>query len=229
MFAVIYYVCCKHNSNINLIEKCVHFLLQWIFVKQIAVRSAAHIVFVRLYEKLEFNKEPFYETYKGLKSFLHSNESIINSKGLWKWSYANDFRFNLIDCNNLLHPNYILCEIPRVTQMSSDEIYYCAFDSAYRNLSLQVEIFSERCEFLKDNEISLAASNDSSGYGSVDGNVQRKIVPFRESFIDAQLLKSLPPEFQLNEKVCSKSDYNYFVNVLLINLIIIFFRKQTVI
>lgn len=202
MFAVIYYVCCKHNTNVNLIEKCINFLVRWIFVKQIAIRSAAHTVFVRLYEKLDFSKEPLKETYKSLKEFLVSIESVNNSKGLWKWSYSNDFRFNSIDCNNLLHPNYILCEIPRVTQMTTDEIYHGVFDKAHENLSIQTEVNTERCEFLKENEISLTVSNDSSGYGSIDGNVQRKIVPFRESFIDAQLLKTLPTEFRLNEKVC---------------------------
>lgn len=205
MFAVTFYVCCKHSANVNLIEKCVEFLVQWIFVKQIAVRSAAHATFVRLYEKLNFNKEPFEETYKGLKSFLLSVDGVLSSKGLWRWSYSNDFRFNSIDCSELLHPNYILCEIPRVTQMTSDETYYGVFDPTRANLCIKLEAcdyLKERCEYLKENEISLTVSNDSSGYGSADGNVQRKIVPFRESFIDAQLLKTLPTEFRLKEKVC---------------------------
>lgn len=201
MLAIIYYVCCKHKHNRQLITKCVEFVMKWIFVKQIAVRSSAYIIFVKLYEKLDFNKEQYTNIYKNLSEFLISLDSFASSKGVWKWSYAYDFRFNVIDCDNLLHPNYILCEIPRVTQMVGDGNYCAAFDWKHGQLSIEVNLTADRCEFLRENEISLAVSNDSSGYGSQDGNVQRKVIPFRERFVDKQLLKGLPEEFQLHMKV----------------------------
>lgn len=199
MFMIMYYVCCKNPTNMLFIRECIEFLIKYIFVKQITVRTSAQIVMMKLCEKFDLLKE-----FEILYNSTKSAHEIKASRAL-KFAYAYKYRFDQINANQMLHTGYTLREIPRITRMHSDEYY-------------KHEIYDEEdSKFLIDmsDEDSLP-SQDSVDVelGFIDnyedtiinvtnggGNVQRKLVTYRETFIDKQILNSLSNEFKSRDMV----------------------------
>lgn len=219
MFMVLYYVCCKNATNRDYMMKCIEFLVKYIFTKQIVVRTAAQIVVCKLCERFDLIM-PFESLYASIKT---THKSTV-SKAL-RFSYAHEYRFHCIDPNHMLHSMYILREIPRVTKMSrhilmSDEYYHSEMfdpedpklvvdmdDPNYTDHSIEenvdVEVnFVENCE---DTVIKAA---------QVNGNVQKKIVAYRETIIDRRILNSLPEDF-LNKNMVSCATFSLLLFSLL--------------
>lgn len=196
---VIYYVCSKQPKNVDYARRCIEFLIKYVFVKQIVVRTSAQIVMVKLCEKFCLIHE-FEKLYHSTKM---AHELKI-SRAL-KFSYAYKYRYEQIDATKLLHTMYTLREIPRITKMHSDEYYeHEIFDDADESLTIQMdedELASQHegieveLGFI-DNAEDTIMNAIGGGANSGNGNVQRKLVTYRETFIDRELLNSLSDEFR---------------------------------
>lgn len=121
-----------------------------------------------------------------------------------KFSYAYKYRFEQINANKLLHSMYILREIPRITKMHSDEYYqHEIYDPVDPDLVLHVDdddnLTSQESVEVELGFIDNAEDTIINGYSG--GNVQRKLVTYRETFIDRQILNSLSDEFRRRDTV----------------------------
>lgn len=127
-----------------------------------------------------------------------------------KFSYAYKYRYEQIDATKLLHTMYTMREIPRITKMFSDEFYaHAIFDAVDESMTIQMD----EDEFVGQNEgieVELGFIDNAEDTilnavgGSVaggNGNVQRKLVTYRETFIDRELLNSLSEEFRRRNTV----------------------------
>ncbi|XP_031623463.1 uncharacterized protein LOC116340876 [Contarinia nasturtii] len=205
MFMMIYYVCSKDPSNIHFARECIEFLIKYIFVKQIIVRTSAQIVLIKLCEKFDLINE-----FKILYDSTKIAHEVKVSRAL-KFSYAYKYRFEQIDANQMLHTMYTLREIPRITKMFSDEYYkHEIFDSEESNMAINMdEDESLTAQESVDVEMAFIENGDDTiihhGHG---GNVQRKLVTYRETFIDRQILNSLSDEFMRRDM---KSDSNLII------------------
>lgn len=200
MFMIIYYVCSKYAENIQFVRECIDFLVKYVLVKQIVVRTTAQIMLLRLCEKFHLIND-----YKLLYDSTKAAHESKVSRAL-RFCYAYKYRFEQIDTNEMLHSMYILREIPRVTNMLSDEYYkHEIFDQEAPNMviqmddeedltspeSMDVELgFIENAEDMAVNDVTTAG-----------GNVQRKLVTYRETFVDRQILNSLSDEFKRRDTV----------------------------
>lgn len=149
--------------------------------------------------------------YENLYCSIKATHQHRISKAL-KFSYAFEFRFHQIDTNQLLHSMYILREIPRLTKMSphilmSDEYYKNEiFDSEDSNLT--IDMAAIECPNIPDDtdnvDLNFIESTEDAieNVTTVNKNVQKKLVAFRETFIDRNILNSLPEEFLNRNAVC---------------------------
>lgn len=207
MFVVVYYVCSKQPENVPFARRCIEFLIKYVFVKQIVVRTSAQIVMLKLCEKFHLIHE-FEKLYQSTKM---AHELKI-SRAL-KFSYAYKYRYEQIDAMKLLHTMYTLREIPRITKMHSDEFYaHDIFDTVDESMTIQMdedefvgqhEGIEVELGFIDNAEDTiLNAVGGSGGGGSAgNGNVQRKLVTYRETFIDREILNSLSDEFRRRNAV----------------------------
>lgn len=201
MFQIMYYVCCKHGDRSFTID-CIDFLFKFLFVKQISVRSSAQITLVKLCDK--FRLVGSYQLiYDGIRSSLAVNAVPKFAK----MSFLSDLRTEYIDCQNLLHPVYVFREIPRLTNMNTDEFYkYNALcddlnENQISNIPLNATPSSDLLD-IRDSDITFIEKlEEPVECGTHTQNVQKKMIPFRETFIERKLLESLPPDFQSRKKV----------------------------
>lgn len=203
MFQIMFYICCKHGDQ-EFAIKCIDFLMNYMFVKQISVRSAAQITLVKLCDKFRLMGR-YQLVYDSIRSSL-----VINSVPKFaKLSYLSDLRTEYIDCHNLLHFMYVFREIPRLTDMSTDEYFkHAEFfsdlgEKEIASVPLSVNPSMELLD-IRDSDITFIEKLDEAALdygGTRPNNVQKKMIPFRETFIDRQLLNSLPVDFQNDLKV----------------------------
>lgn len=208
MFMTIYYVCSKQPTNKQFAKHCIEFLIRYIFVKQIIVRTAAQIILIKLCEKFDLVDE-----FKILYDSTKIAHEVKASRAL-KFSYAYRYRFEQIDATQMLHSMYTLREIPRITKMFSDEYFkHEIFDPDNANMIIQIdEDESLSAQDGVDVELAFIDNvDDTIVHPSDTGNVQRKLVTYRETFIDRQILNSLSDEFTRRDTVramASKLDTN---------------------
>lgn len=198
MFMVVYYVCCKQLANIQFARTCIEFLIRYVFMKQIIVRTSAQIVLIKLCEKFALIDE-----FKVLYDSIAMAHSTKVSRAL-KFSYAYKYRFDQIKTNCFLHSTYIMREIPRITKMRSDE-YYMHENYEPVETSMDIQMDEEECLNVQDGievELGFIDNAEDMMISTFNGgNVQRKLVTYRETFIDRQVLNSLSDEFTRRQKV----------------------------
>lgn len=196
MFMIIYYVCKKNAVNRDYIKQSIEFLIKYIFSKQIVVRTAAQIVVIKLCEEFDL-----ISSFDSLYTSIKMTHKSTTSKAL-KFSYAYEYRFHQIDSQNMLHSMYILREIPRITKMNahilmSDEYYKNdMFDS--ENSEMVISLGVNEYANLPDDEdvdINYVENNDETIVHTQLGNVQKKVVAYRETIMDRRILSSLPEDF----------------------------------
>lgn len=208
---VIYYVCCKQSDDIDFARRCVEFLINYVFVKQIVVRTAAQIVMLKLCDRFHLVND-FQKLYESTKM---AHEMKI-SRAL-KFSYAYKYRYERIDAKHLLHTMYTLREIPRITKMHSDEYYaHDIFDPVVESMvihmdddellgpqeGIEVELgFMDNAEDTIMNAIGGGGGGGGTVTDANGGNVQRKLVTYRETIIDREVLNSLSDEFKRRNAV----------------------------
>lgn len=207
---IIYYVCSKEPSNIQFARECIEFLIKYIFVKQIIVRTSAQIVLIKLCEKFDLIGE-----FKILYDSTKIAHEVKASRAL-KFSYAYKYRFEQIDANQILHTMYTLREIPRITKMFSDEYFkHEIYDPEESNMAIQIdEDESLTAQESVDVELAFIENGEDSivNHPAGGGNVQRKLVTYRETFIDRQILNSLSDEFMRRDMVRFFSTFcNFFL------------------
>lgn len=205
MFQIMFYICVKHSDQRFAIS-CIDFLMNYLFVKQISVRSAAQITLVKLCDKFNLMKS-YQLIYDSIRSSL-----IVNSVPKFaKLSYLSDLRTEHIDCQNLLHSLYVFREIPRLTDMTTDEFYkncrlsYITRENEIPSIPLNMNPSTELLD-IRDSDITFIEKLDEAALecgGPHAQNVQKKMIPFRETFIDRHLINSLPEDFQNDLKVIS--------------------------
>lgn len=180
-------------NDTNYIKQWIEVLIIYSAVRQITVRTAAQVIFIKFCE--EFNLISTYEAvYKHLKEILMSDGYAEKFK---KSVFSFEMRFKNIDFNQLLNPAYILKEIPRLTEMNSEEYYknldfpdYESKDDSNDLIQVcEVERESKFCEYVQP----LTTFSTK--------NAQRKITPIREFFIDRRMLNDLPEELRFDNKV----------------------------
>lgn len=123
-------------------------------------------------------------------------------------TYLTDVRTEYIDCQNLLHPVYVFREIPRLTDMTTDEFYRnCSLfdgmvETEVANIPLNASPSTELLD-IRDSDITFIEKLEDAAIecGAHAQNVQKKMIPFRETFIDRHLMNSLPTDFQNELKV----------------------------
>lgn len=200
MFMIVYYVCCKSPTDVQFARECVEFIIKYIFVKQIIVRSSAQIFLIKLCEKFDLisDFEILYDSAKAAHEFKFSRAL--------KLAHAYKYRFDQIQPKQMLNTIYTLREIPRITKMLSDEYYkHEIYDADDASLAIQMdedesltsqESVDVEMGFIENNEETFIASSCNGG-----GNVQRKLVTYRETLIDRQVLNSLSDEFTRRDTV----------------------------
>lgn len=202
MFQIMYYICCKHGDRAFTTE-CIDFLHKFLFVKQISIRSSAQNTLVKLCDKFRL-VESYQLIYDGIRSSLAVNAVPRFAK----LSFLSDIRTEFIDCQNLLHPVYVYREFPRLTHMNTDEFYKNSDlcddldENQISNIPLNANPLSDLLD-IRDSDITFIEKLDDAVVecGPHTQNVQKKMVPVRETFIERKLIDSLPPDFQNALKV----------------------------
>lgn len=156
-------------------------------------RLFAQIAVVKIIEKFKLNAaaNQYNSMYEQImNSFKQGNAKQISEK------YLQDFRFNCIDCTDLLNPIYFLCEIPRVTQMARDELIPLGL--------VQKDATDDKFTFKEPFHVNInmfGAHNDNGdGDNGSNGNVQKKIIPIKNIVPDANLLDTLPNHFDSSDR-----------------------------
>lgn len=176
-------------------------------MKQIIVRTSAQIVLIKLCEKFNLITE-----FKILYDSTKIAHEVKISRAL-KFSYAYRYRFEQIDAMQMLHTMYTLREIPRITKMLTDEYYkHEIFDSNDAKLIIQLdEDDSLTSQESVDVELAFIDNvEDTIVHPSHTGNVQRKLVTYRETFVDRQVLNSLSDEFSRRDTVRVNQHFNSY-------------------
>lgn len=189
MLIIGYFVCRKLN-DMEYIKKWIDVLIIFSAVRQITVRTAAQVIFIKFCE--EFNFISSYEAvYKHLKEILLSDGYAEKFK---KSVFSFEMRFKNIDFNALLSPAYILKEVPRLTEMNTEE-YYKHFECQKLEFKDESTDFIQVCDIERENRFCEYVQPSLCSK-----NVQRKITPIREVFIDRRLLNDLPEELRFENK-----------------------------
>lgn len=203
LFQIMYYICSKHGDH-EFAVACINFLMNYLFVKQISVRSAAQITMIKLCDKFHLAK-----LYQSIYDSIRSSLTVNAVPKFAKLTYLSDIRTEYIDCQQLLHPIYVLREIPRLTDMITDEFYKMCplFDDVDTNgipvgIPLHANPSTEILD-IRDSDITFIEKLEDAliECGTQTQNVQKKMIPFRESFIDRQLMNNLPEDFRNELKV----------------------------
>lgn len=132
-----------------------------------------------------------------------------------KFSYAYKYRYEQIDAKQLLHTMYTQREIPRITKMHSDEYFeHEIFDEVDESMVIQmdeddlvsqhdgIEVELGFIDNAEDTMVNtIGGGGGGGGASAANGNVQRKLVTYRETFIDRELLNSLSDEFRRRNTV----------------------------
>lgn len=192
MFAIVYYVCCKYE-DVSYAQKWIEMLSTFISSKQITVRVAAQITFLKLCEK--FNViENYSLMYDCLTKAIKRDDY---SQKFMKVAYSSDLRTKHINCKELLSPIYVLYDMPRLTQFRGDEYYqnyeFNDIEKAQR-IPMMAEEFVDRD--VGDHEVVFLEVAKGQTNQNDHTPIQKKITPIHEMFISRQLLETLPPEFQ---------------------------------
>lgn len=183
----------------------INHIIKWTFVKNLSVRTTAQIVVLKLIEK--FNVIDCYKLiYDNITKEHETQPQAMENIRTKKWCPMNDFRLNHIDCSQLLNSVYVLREIPRLTQMQNDEIYYGMLRDYDEHLIIDIQPINARDHNARldmETEIGVCSGKDGISGGGSDGikNTQKKIVPLKQTFVDGELLNGLPFEMQLSLEV----------------------------
>lgn len=169
--------------------------MKWIFAKNLSVRLTAQAVLIRLIERFDL-----IDAYKLIYNNIRNEQEVSGGANrLKKWCPLEDIRLNSIDFEHLLSSVYFLREIPRLTQMCADEIYYTPladFDEKLLITSAEVIGHRELCDREAETD---AATGDHEVPNSISTkNTQKKIVPMKQTTVCSDLLNNLPYEFQLS-------------------------------
>lgn len=193
-----FYACSKQPTNTQFARECIEFLIRYIFVKQIIVRTSAQIVLINLCEKFNLTAD-----FKILYDSTKIAHEVKVSRAL-KFSYAYKYRFDQVDPTRMLDTMYTLREIPRITKMFSDEYYkHEIYDADDPKLIIQVDE-DDNIAAQESVDVELAFIDnveDTIVHPCHGGNVQRKLVTYRETFVDRQILNSLSEEFARRDTV----------------------------
>lgn len=174
------------------------------FTKNLNVRLTAQSVFMHLIEKCDLTEE-YNIIYSTIKDGLESIETLPLNR-IKKWYPAQDVRLNYIDCTQLLNEIYYLYEIPRITDMSPDEIYAMGLDGYDERLRINLSTPINYCMWSDrfETEVILVDPEPVEKH-----NAQKKIVPLKENFIDFELINNLPIEMQRSLEVSSHDISKY--------------------
>lgn len=186
-----YYVCSRLGSS-DWALRYIENILPFTMGQHFNTRLFAQIVVVKIIEKFKMNepKHKYNSVYEQIMhSFGQGNAKQISEKCL------QDFRFNCIDCADLLNPIYFLCEIPRVTQMAKDELIPLRL--------LQTDASAEKFTFKEPFHVNInmcGTHNENVDADSSNDNVQKKIIPMKNILPNASLLETLPNHFHSGDR-----------------------------
>lgn len=164
---IIYYDCLVTN-NLAHTKASITKLLKYTMGKDFHIRTLSQIIIRKLMEKFKITEN--YDCYNALVYATTHTENASNLEQI-----KLDFRFD-ISASNLLHPIYLLFEIPRLTGMSSDEI-------------IPLRLFPHSVSELSKMEIQRPTPRLHNTYNSVIhsdvmhlnvDNVQKKMVLLKE-------------------------------------------------
>lgn len=180
--------------------------MRYIFAKNLSVRLTAQVVLIRLIEQCDL-VQVYQLIYDNIRYEHQTNEQMSRLK---KWCPLDDVRLNHIDCNHLLSSVYILREIPRLTQMCADEVYYEPLADYDESLLINSdEVITQR--ELSDREavtmVNGGGQETPLANGDFNGparNTQKKVQPLKQTNIPTELLQSLPMDVQLALDVSRK-------------------------
>lgn len=163
--------------------------MRYSFTKNATVRTTAQVVIMKAIEKCNLIDQ-YSLIYENIRREHDPQKADANKRSL-----AEDFRFNQINGDNLLNSTYFLQEIPRLTEMFVDEVYFEVLDDFDEKLIIEAPLNSNQALFVeRDPGIPAETNGDSSGIA------QKKIVPFKQTFVDRELMNSLPAEFQAQQE-----------------------------
>lgn len=209
---------CKQKSFSPATKAFINYLLKHIFAKNLSVRLTAQVVFIRLIDRLHLIAD-YQLFYDNIRYEHESNEHIGRLK---KWCPMDDIRLNYIDCNCLLNSVYCMREIPRLTQMCADEVYYTPLDDFDERLLLTSAITITHRELNDRDCDAIVAIGDQEVPHITDvaatRNTQKKIVPLKQLNVPGELLNNLPWNLKLSMEVSRNG-----ISMNLYNIIIFFF------
>ncbi|XP_037024426.1 uncharacterized protein LOC119066209 isoform X2 [Bradysia coprophila] len=195
IFVIMYYVCSRTSNN-ALALTYIESILPFTMGQHFNTRLFAQITVVKIIEKFKMNvpSNQYNSVYEQImNSFGQGNTKQISEK------FLQDFRFNCIDCTDLLNPIYFLCEIPRVTQMAKDELIPLRL--------VQKDANDDKFTFKEPFHVNInmcGAHNENIDGDGGSGNVQKKIIPMKNIVPDANLLETLPNRFDSGDRQANK-------------------------
>lgn len=193
IFVIMYYVCSKLSAS-NWALECIENILPFTMGQHFNTHLFAQIAIVKIIEKFQMNvpTHKYNSVYEQIMhSFKQGNAKKISDK------FLQDFRFTCIDCTDVLHPIYFLCEIPRVTQMAKDELIPLRL--------VQKDDADEKFIFKEPFHVNVTLcgghnENFDGDGGSNDTTVQKKLIPLKNVIPDADLLETLSNHFQSSSR-----------------------------
>lgn len=182
--------------------------MPWTMGQNFNTRVFAQTTIAKLIEKFELHND-----FELIWNSIHNAFEQANAKAV-SAKYLNDFRFNQINCNQLLHCVYYLVEIPRLTGMAHDELYYSRPESliALGNFPEDSDKMFVTGEFTGTlRNLDIAEEEVITDVA----NVQKKMLPFKQMFADIEMLEALPVELQTRKMVYKiRHIYELFKRVL---------------
>lgn len=184
---------CLRNQNLANTMASIAKILKYTMGKDFHIRTLSQVIIRKLIETYKIVQK--YEYYDALVYATTHTESGQNLDQI-----RQDFRFDMQTCN-LLHPIYILYEIPRLTGMSSDEIIPLRlFTHSFKQLiELQIQRSTQQPQFT-------SAICSEELHLNID-NVQKKIV----------MLKEIIPELEVKYDIEKKKEAGLVVVASLIS------------
>lgn len=186
----------------------INHLLRHIFAKNLSVRLTAQVVFIRLIERLDL-KATYQLFYDNIR---HEHESNDNIGRLKKWCPMDDIRLNYIDCDRLLNSAYFLREIPRLTQMCADEVYFVPLDDFDERLLLtEAEVITHRELNDRDCDAIVTIGDQEMPHindATSQKNTQKKIVPLKQLNVPGEWMNNLPWDLKVSMEVSSDRMWN---------------------
>lgn len=184
---------CLRNQNLANTTASIAKILKYTMGKDFHIRTLSQVIIRKLIETYKIVQK--YEYYDALVYATTHTESGQNLDQI-----RQDFRFDMQTCN-LLHPIYILYEIPRLTGMSSDEIIPLRlFTHSFEQLiELQIQRSTQQPQFT-------SAICSEELHLNID-NVQKKIV----------MLKEIIPELEVKYDIKKKKEAGLVVVASLIS------------